>query len=91
MSKILGIKYVVVREYTEDRSPIPGSAVGGVTCAEFREQGDAVEYFVWKKRQWKAEEKKHPGQHFVWKLYIRTDYYPGEHPHGCEWQLISEG
>jgi hypothetical protein len=80
MGKILGIKYVVVREY--------GEGVGGVACAEFREQADAREYFLWKQKQWKAEEKKYPGQNFVWKLYRRTDYYPGEHPSGCEWMLL---
>lgn len=88
MGKILCEKYVVVREYTPERSPIPGSCVGGVTCAEFREFEDAREYFLWQRKRWKAEEKKAPGQHFEWKLYRRTDYYPGEHPIGCEWKLL---
>lgn len=86
--KILREVYVVARDYTQERSPIEGSCVGTVACADFRKFGDAREYFLWQQKRWRADEKKFPGQTFEWKLYRRTDYYPGEHPSGCDWTLL---
>ena len=64
--------YVVVRYYTEERSPVKGSEVGFVACADFYNEVDAREYFRWQKKRWRAEEKKYPGQMFEWRLYRRS-------------------
>ena len=84
-NKVLGIRYVVGRDYSA-RNIAP--ELGFHALADFREEEYAREYLKILKRQWKATEKMHPGQHFVWRLYKRTDFYPGEHPAGCEWELI---
>ena len=53
-NNVLGLEFVVVRDYS-DRAP----GLGTVTCAEFRDKEDALEYFRWQQRRWKDEAKKY--------------------------------
>ena len=82
-NNVLGLEFVVVRDYS-DRAP----GLGTVTCAEFRDKEDALEYFRWQQRRWKDEAEKYGEPYFVWKLYKRTNYYTGTHPTGCEGELL---
>ena len=64
------LMYVIVRDYAA-RGYAP--ELGGHALADFREEEYARAYLKILKRQWKAVEKKYPGQHFEWKLYKRWD------------------